>query len=105
MRLLCGFDDIGGISRALPAQLNFNVMSTYEFGGPQDIEKALDMLVNLDQIQTNAIVEIEIDTEIERLQAELDKIAADPNHVPDKDFVEVLGGYVQRADDWNSAKD
>lgn len=79
-------------------------MSNYEFGGRADIEKALDMLVNLDQVQTNAIVVLEIDEEIERLQAELDKYTADPNHVPDDDFIEILSGYVERADDWNRAK-
>ena len=58
------------------------------------------MLVNLDQVQTNAIVVLEIDEEIERLQREIDKYDADPSHVPDKDFIEVLSGYLERADDW-----
>lgn len=79
-------------------------MSNYVFGGRADIEKALDMLVNLDDVQRNAIVVLEIDEEIERLQTELDKVDADPGYVPDADFVEVLSGYVERADDWNSKK-
>ncbi|MCU1480213.1 MAG: hypothetical protein JWQ19_999 [Subtercola sp.] len=79
-------------------------MSNYEFGGRADIEKALDMLVNLDNVQNNAIVVLEIDEEIARLQLELDKIDADPSYVPDNDFLEVLSGYVERADDWNNNK-
>ncbi|MEF2975825.1 hypothetical protein [Subtercola sp. YIM 133946] len=77
-------------------------MSNYVYGGRADIEKALDMLVNLDDVQRNAIVVLEIDEEIDRLQTELDKIDKDPSHVPDADFIEVLSGYVERADDWNS---
>ncbi|RFA09523.1 hypothetical protein B7R54_10040 [Subtercola boreus] len=80
-------------------------MSNYEFGGRQDIEKALDMLVNLDQVQSNALAVLEIDSEIERLQRELDKYDVDPSHVPDDDFIEILSGYVERADDWNSAQE
>ncbi|MEA9984992.1 MULTISPECIES: hypothetical protein [Subtercola] len=76
-------------------------MSNYEFGGRADIEKALDMLVNLDQVQSNAIVVLEIDEEIERLQKELVKYDRDPAYVPDKDLIEVVSGYVERADDWN----
>ncbi|PPF87714.1 hypothetical protein C5B96_03795 [Subtercola sp. Z020] len=79
-------------------------MSNYEFGGRSDIEKALDMLVNLDDVQSNALAVLEIDSEIERLQRELDKYDLDPNHVPDDDFIEILSGYVERADDWNSAR-
>ncbi|GAA0995851.1 hypothetical protein [Subtercola frigoramans] len=79
-------------------------MSNYEFGGRADIEKALDMLVNLDQAQTNAIIVLEIDEEIERLQAELEKYDVDPSHVPTADFIEIISGYVERADDWNNAK-
>ncbi|GGF24874.1 hypothetical protein [Subtercola lobariae] len=79
-------------------------MSNYEFGGRADIEKALDMLVNLDEVQSNAIVVLEIDEEIDRLQTELAKIDANPSYVPDDDFLEVLSGYVERADDWNSKK-
>jgi hypothetical protein len=79
-------------------------MSNYEFGGRADIEKALDMLVNLDDVQRNAIVVLEIDEEIDRLQTELSKIDANPAYVPDADFIEVLSGYVERADDWNSKK-
>ncbi|UFS60128.1 hypothetical protein [Subtercola endophyticus] len=79
-------------------------MSNYEFGGRADIEKALDMLVNLDNVQNNAIVVLEIDEEIARLQTELDKIVADPSYVPDNDSLEVLSGYVERADDWNNNK-
>ncbi len=79
-------------------------MSNYEFGGRADIEKALDMLVNLDDVQKNAIVVLEIDEEIDRLQTELAKIDADPDYVPDADFLKVLSGYVERADDWNGTK-
>lgn len=79
-------------------------MSNYEFGGRDDIEKALDMLVNLDNVQSNAIVVLEIDAEIERLQREIEKYDRDPAHVPDDDFIEILGGYVERADDWNATK-
>ncbi|RFA14421.1 hypothetical protein B7R22_09290 [Subtercola boreus] len=79
-------------------------MSNYEFGGRSDIEKSLDMLINLDNAQSNALAVLEIDSEIERLQRELDKYDVDPNHVPDADFIEILSGYVERADDWNASK-
>lgn len=79
-------------------------MSNYEFGGRSDIEKALDMLVNLDNAQSNALAVLEIDSEIERLQRELDKYDVNPQHVPDDDFIEILSGYVERADDWNAAR-
>lgn len=80
-------------------------MSNYVYGGRSDIEKALDMLVNLDDAQSNALAVLEIDSEIERLQRELDKYDADPSHRPDADFIEILSGYVERADDWNSARE
>lgn len=78
-------------------------MSNYVYGGRSDIEKALDMLVNLDDAQSNALAVLQIDSEIERLQREVDKYDIDPNHVPDDDFIEILSGYVERADDWNAA--
>jgi hypothetical protein len=76
-------------------------MSNYEFAGRADVEKALDMLVNLDRVQSNAIVVLEIDQEIERLQKVLEQYDRDPAYVPDADTVEVISGYVERADDWN----
>ncbi|RFA20619.1 hypothetical protein [Subtercola boreus] len=80
-------------------------MSNYVFAGRADIEKALDMLVNLDNAQSNAIVVLEIDAEIERLQGELEHYDANPAYVPSDDVIEVVSGYVERADDWNASSE
>ncbi|WP_213813702.1 hypothetical protein [Glaciihabitans sp. dw_435] len=74
-------------------------MSEYVFGGASDIDRAIGLLVALDNAQRNALAVLEFDQAIEELQQQYEKSLADPSYVPDKDFVERLSGYLAMADD------
>lgn len=74
-------------------------MSEYVFGGASDIDRAIGLLVALDNAQRNALAVLEFDQAIEELQREYEKSVADPSFVPNKDFVERLSGYLALADD------
>ena len=74
-------------------------MSEYVFGGAGDIDRAIALLVSLDNNQRNALAVLQIDEAIEELQAEYVKSSADASYVPDKDFIARLSGYLAMADD------
>jgi hypothetical protein len=74
-------------------------MSEYAFGGAGDIDRAIALLVSLDNSQRNALAVLQIDEAIEELQAEYVTSSADASYVPDKDFVARLSGYLAMADD------
>lgn len=79
-------------------------MSEYVFGGPADIDRAIALLVNLDNAQSNAMAILEIDEALDELEAEFEKCQADAAYVPDKDFVATLSGYLAWADDKENPK-
>jgi hypothetical protein len=74
-------------------------MSTYEFGGAADIDRAIALLVDLDNAQRNALAVLEIDEAIDELQREYTLSAADASYRPDNSFIERLSGYLAMADD------
>ena len=74
-------------------------MSTYVFGGAADIDRAIALLVELDNSQRNALAVLEFDQAIEELQVEYAKSIADPSYRPSDDFVARLSGYLAMADD------
>jgi hypothetical protein len=74
-------------------------MSDLEYSGPADIDRAIAYLVALDDEQRNALAVLEIDQAIEGAQAEYEKAAADPDYRPSDDFLVLLSGYLERADD------
>jgi hypothetical protein len=74
-------------------------MANYVYGGADDIDRAIGLLVDLDNAQSNALAVIEVDQAIDELQAEYAKATADPSYVPSDDFIETLSGYIAMADD------
>ncbi len=74
-------------------------MSEYVYGGAADIDRAIGLLVDLDDNQANALAVLEIDDAIAELKTEYDKAIADPAYRPDNDFIARLSGYLAVADD------
>ena len=74
-------------------------MAEYVYGGPADIDRAIGLLVELDDAQRNALAVLEIDQAIDELQAEYTKASADPSYTPCDDFIERLSSYLAVADD------
>ena len=74
-------------------------MADYEFGGADDIDRAISYLVSLDERQRNALAVIEIDEAIDELQAEFEKSSRDPEYRPSDDFIVRLSDYLAAADD------
>ena len=74
-------------------------MPDYAYGGPADIDRAIGFLVKLDNEQRNALAVLEIDQAIEEAQAEFEKATADASYRPSDDFLAVLSGYLEMADD------
>jgi hypothetical protein len=74
-------------------------MADFEYSGPADIDRAIAYLVALDAEQRNALAVLEIDQAIEEAQAEFEKATADASYRPSDDFLAVLSGYLERADD------
>ena len=74
-------------------------MSEYVYGGAADIDRAIGLLVDLDDHQANALAVLEIDDAIAELKTEYDKAIADPAYRPDNDFIARLSGYLAVADD------
>lgn len=74
-------------------------MSDYVFGGAADIDRAIALLVDLDNEQSNALAVLEFDQAIEELQGEYEKSLADSNYRPTNDFIDRLSGYLAMADD------
>lgn len=74
-------------------------MADYDFGGASDIDRAIGLLVALDNNQSNALAVLQIDDAIAELQVEYDKCVADPSYVPSDDFIARLSGYLEMADD------
>ena len=72
---------------------------SYDYSGPADIDRAIAYLVALDEEQRNALAVLEIDEAIEEAQAEYEKAVADPSYRPSDDFLAILSGYLERADD------
>ena len=74
-------------------------MSEYVFGGAGDIDRAIALLVSLDNTQRNALAVLQIDEAIEELQVEYVKSSADASYSPDKDVLARLSGYLAMAED------
>jgi hypothetical protein len=74
-------------------------MSGYEYGGAADIDRAIGLLVALDNTQHDALAVLQFDEAIDELQGEYTKSVADPRYRPDDDFIERLSGYLAMADD------
>ena len=72
---------------------------SYVYSGPADIDRAIAYLVALDEEQHNALAVLEIDEAIEEAQAEYEKATADASYRPSDDFLVLLSGYLERADD------
>lgn len=74
-------------------------MADYVYRGAADIDRAIALLVDLDNSQTNALAVLQFDQAIEELQGEYTKSVADSDYRPDDDFIERLSGYLAMADD------
>jgi hypothetical protein len=74
-------------------------MAEYVYGGASDIDRAIGLLVALDNSQSDALAVLQIDNAIDELKNQYDKAVADPAYVPDGDFVARLSGYLAMADD------
>ena len=74
-------------------------MSDYNYGGAADIDRAIGVLVGLDNVQKNALAVLEFDGAIDELQKQYELATADPAYRPDKDFIARLSGYLALADD------
>jgi len=74
-------------------------MSSYVYGGAADIDRAIALLVDLDNAQRNALAVLQIDEAIDELQQEFVKANADANYRPSNDFIGRLSGYLDMADD------
>jgi len=74
-------------------------VAEYIYGGAADIDRAIGLLVALDNSQSNALAVLQIDDAITELNAEYEKSVANPEYVPDDDFVSRLSGYLAMADD------
>ena len=79
-------------------------MSAYEYGGATDIDRAIGLLVDLDNGQKNALAVLEFDEAIDELQKEYEKSIADISYRPSDDFIDRLGGYLAMADDRENEK-
>lgn len=79
-------------------------MSSYVYGGAADIDRAIGILVALDNVQRNALAVLEFDDAITEAQAEFEKATADAAYVPDRDFIDRLSGYLALADDSENPK-
>ncbi len=77
-------------------------MADYVYGGAADIDRAIALLVDLDNSQSNALAVMEFDQAIDELQGEYEKSVADSDYRPDDDFIERLSGYLAMADDWEN---
>ena len=74
-------------------------MSEYHYQGAPDIDRAIGYLVALDNEQRNALAVLNIDEALGELQTEYEKATADSAYRPNDDFLAVLSGYLERADD------
>jgi hypothetical protein len=74
-------------------------MSGYVYGGSADIDRAIGLLVDLDNGQKNALAVLEFDEAIDELQSEYVKSQADITYRPSDDFIDRLSGYLAMADD------
>ena len=74
-------------------------MAEYAYAGAADIDRAIGLMVALDNSQSNALAVLEIDDAITELKTEYDKAVADPSYRPDDDFISRLSGYIAMADD------
>ncbi|MCU1404749.1 MAG: hypothetical protein JWQ43_1052 [Glaciihabitans sp.] len=74
-------------------------MSSYVYGGAADIDRAIALLVDLDNSQRNALAVLEIDEAIDELQREYTLASADAAYQPDDSFIERLSSYLAMADD------
>ncbi len=79
-------------------------MSAYEYGGAADIDRAIGLLVDLDNGQKNALAVLEFDKAIDELQKEYEKSIADPGYRPSDDVIDRLSGYLALADDLDNEK-
>lgn len=79
-------------------------MSSYVYGGAADIDRAIGILVALDNVQRDALAVLEFDDAIDEAQQEYTKAVADPSYVPGDDFIERLSGYLALADDRENPK-
>jgi hypothetical protein len=69
------------------------------YGGVADLDRAIAVLVDLDNSQSNALAVLQFDQAIEELQGEYTKSVADPDYRPDDDLIGRLSGYLAMADD------
>ncbi|MET0976358.1 MAG: hypothetical protein ABWX82_11875 [Leifsonia sp.] len=69
-------------------------MQDYTFGGAESINRAIGILVALDEVQVNAMAELQIDSAIDECEQEYEKASADPAYVPSKDFIVRLSDYL-----------
>ncbi|PJJ61387.1 hypothetical protein [Compostimonas suwonensis] len=74
-------------------------MSEYVYAGPADIDRAIAMLISLDEAQHSALAVLQIDDAIARLGHELQLSQADPGYRPDNDFIAQLSSYIAYADE------
>ncbi len=74
-------------------------MSEYVYGGAADIDRAIGLLVALDDSQTNALAVLQFDQALDELQQEYTKSLADTGYRPSEDFIERLSGYLAMAAD------
>jgi len=74
-------------------------MSEYVYGGAADIDRAIGILVALDNVQRNALAVLEFDDAITEAQGEYEKAVADDTYKPSNDFIDRLSGYLSLADD------
>lgn len=77
-------------------------MADYVYRGAADIDRAIALLVDLDNSQTNALAVLQFDQAIDELQGEYTKSIADHDYRPDDDFIDRLSGYLAMADDRES---
>ncbi|KQO99622.1 hypothetical protein [Leifsonia sp. Leaf264] len=69
-------------------------MKDYAFAGAESINRAIGILVALDQAQVNAMNELMIDSAIDECAQEYEKALADPSYVPSKEFIVRLDDYL-----------
>jgi hypothetical protein len=74
-------------------------MADYVYGGAADIDRAIALLVDLDNAQSSALAVMEFNQAIDELHGEYTKSVADSDYRPNGDFIERLSGYLAMADD------
>ena len=74
-------------------------MAEYAYGGAADIDRAIGLLVALDNTQSNALAVLQIDDAITELKTEYDRAISNPTYRPGDDFIARLSGYIAMADD------